>query len=161
MPEIAKRPNGRPPAPQLREDVRRICSLLAAGFSIPEIKAHLGLSQRQFDYRMDLMRRKSADGADVWTKYHGKAETRMRHLEQIRQKAMDDDKLDVARRAIENMIRLDKEIVDVGQSLGQYKKAANKHEVEITAPTLGMFHEPINVTPAPAQLPYEEAELVE
>lgn len=143
---------GRPPVTQLREDVRNITSLLAAGFGPGEIRAHLGLSQRQFDYRMNLLRTKSMDGADVWTKYHAKAEQRMRHLEQIRQKAMDQDKLDVARRAVENQVRLDKEIVDVGQSLGTYKVAPKKVDVEISAPTLGMFHDAvkdaIDVTPS-------------
>ena len=145
-------PGGRPSSPELREDVRRISSLIAAGFSPPEIRAHLGLSQRQYDYRMTLMRSKAQDAPDVWAKYIAKAESRMRHLETIRQKAMDGEKLDVARRAVENMVRLDKEIIDVGQSLGAYKTAPKRVDVEISAPTLGMFHdklsEAIDVTPA-------------
>lgn len=141
----------KPTIKSVREDVRKIISLLAAGFSPFEIRNHLGLSQRQLDYRMDVLRNKAADSRDVWPKYHAKAEQRMRHLEQIRQAAMDQDKLDVARRAVENMVRLDKEIVDVGQSLGAYKTAPKRVDVEISAPTLGMFHDAvkdaIDVTP--------------
>lgn len=141
----------RPPDKSVREDVRKIISLLAAGFSPFEIRTHLGLSQRQLEYRMEVLRNKAADSNDVWPKYHAKSEQRMRHLEQIRQAAMDQDKLDVARRAVENMVRLDKEIVDVGQSLGAYKIAPKRVDVEISAPTLGMFHDAvkqaIDVTP--------------
>jgi len=141
----------RAPAPELRGDIRRISSLIAAGFSPAEIRTHLGLSQRQYDYRMLLLRTKSRDGTDVWAKYMAKSETRMQHLEQIRNQAMNENKLDVARRAVENMVRLDKEIIDVGQSLGSYKTAPKRVDVEISAPTLGMFHdavkEAIDVTP--------------
>jgi len=90
---------------------------------------------------MRLIRTKSADAPFVWAKYQSKVDQRYRQLEQIRQRAINDEKLDIARRAIENMIRLDKELIDVGQALGVYQKAATKHEHSISAPTLGMFHD--------------------
>lgn len=149
----------RPPLKAVREDVRKITSLLAAGFSPSDIREHLGLSQRQLDYRMGLLATRAADGKEAWTKYHAKAQQRMRHLEQIRQSAMDQDKLDVARRAVENMVRLDKEMIDVGQSLGAYKTAPKRVDVEISAPTLGMFHdalkEAIDVTPQHQQVEHD------
>jgi hypothetical protein len=136
-----KRKRGRQPVVEVREEMRKIASLLSAGFSPQEIKAELSLSNRQYRYRMDLIRSRSHDAPHVWSKYQAKVETRYRQLEQIRQMALRDEKLDVARRAIENMVRLDKEIIDVGQALGAYEKQAQKHEHSIVAPTLGMFHD--------------------
>jgi hypothetical protein len=155
------RPVGRPSNQELREDIRRINALLASGFSPGDIRDQLKFTKRQYQYRMSLQRARANDSSDVFSKYMGKVEARYRQLEGIRQKAVQQNKLDTALRAIEDMRRLDAEIVQVGTDLGHYKPAPPKHDPSVAAPTLGMFHdasvEIIDVTEDQPQLPAPRA----
>jgi len=136
------RKRGRPPQEEVRADCRRISSFLASGFSPGEIRHEMKLTLRQYRYRMRLMRIRSYDAKEVWPKYIAKAETRYRQYEGIRQKALQKNDLGTALRAVESLKRLDLEVIQVGQDLGQYEKEARKSEVLVrNAPTLGMFHE--------------------
>lgn len=121
-----------------REDVRRIIALIAAGYSPVEIRHDMGLTRRQWEYRVTKMHTQSNDAKEAWPKYLGKSQMRYRQFESLRQEAMDDGKLDIARKAISDMARLDKEIIEVGQLMGRYERATSK--VEITGPTMSLFH---------------------
>lgn len=151
VPKTTSRRPGKPSPADIREDIRNISALLSAGFSLQEIKSHLKLTERQLKWRMTAMRKMSRDYTDVWAKFQARSDTRYRHLEAIRASAMTDGKLDVARRAIENMARIDKQVVEVGQTLGEYKTAAKEIKHEHKVPTLGMFH----------RLGADEAEILE
>jgi len=134
---------GRPPLKEVRDDCRTISALLASGFSPTEIRQEMKLTSRQYKYRMRLMRIRSYDAKEVWPKYVAKAETRYRQYEHIRQRALAKNDLGTALRAVESLKKLDIEVIQVGQDLGQYEREARKSELTVkTAPTLGMFHDP-------------------
>jgi len=136
-----KRKGGRPTAAETRDECRRIAALLASGFGPADIRKELNLTERQYKYRMKLLRQRSHDAKEVWPKYVAKVDTRYRQFEVIRQKALAGNDLNAAMRAIENLRRLDLEVIQVGQELGEYERQARKSELTINAPTLGMFHD--------------------
>ena len=135
-----QRKRGRPASSEIRDECRRISALLSSGFGPAEIRKELGLTERQYKYRMKLLRQRSHDASEVWPKYVAKVDTRYRQFEAIRQKALQKNDLNSAMRAIENMRRLDIEVIQVGQELGEYDRQARKSEVTISAPSLGLFH---------------------
>lgn len=131
---------GAPTITEQYDDVKKIGALLATGFTLDQIRVELKLTRRQLFSRLALMRRRSKDANDVWPKFLAKMEVRYRQFEGIRQRAIQAGKLDAALRAIENMVRLDREIVAVGQELGVYDQVAKETKVTFENPTLGMFH---------------------
>lgn len=124
----------------IRDDARKVGALLASGFPLDEIRSEMKLSRRQLMARLSMLRRRAKDVGDTWPKFVAKIEARYRQYEGIRQRAIQQNKLDTALRAIENMTRLDAQLVEVGQALGIYEKVADKHIHTIENPTLGMFH---------------------
>lgn len=134
---------GRPVTKEIVDQCREITSYLAAGSRPKEIRQKMGLSKRQWHWRMRHIRRNSQDATDIWAIHSAKTDARYRQLEFIRQKALTQPKpaLDVARRAISDMIRLDKDLIEVGQELGVYKKMPKKIELEVTNPSLDMIYE--------------------
>jgi hypothetical protein len=130
----------RPVTEPVLADCEAIRSHLAAGFSPQRIRTLLNLTKRQYDYRMKVLSHNAQDAHEVWTKFIARTDVRYTQLEQIRQEAMKGKpKLDVARRAICDMARIDREQIEVGQALGRYKKVAERVDVTVRNPTLGML----------------------
>lgn len=127
--------------------------MLAAGFSPQEIRYELKLSARQYKYRVSLLRQKSADAPHVWANYRAKIDVRYAQLESIRQKADEEGKLDVARKAVSDMNKLDREIIEVGQMLGAYKKTPDV--VELKSPSLGILHDINEIKTVEGDLRYD------
>lgn len=146
----------------VREDCRKIGALLASGFSPADVREELKLSSRSYKLRMAMIRRRAYNHVDVFPRFMAKVETRYRQLEAIRQRAITLGKLDTALRAIEDMRRLDREIIEVGAELGVYQTQPKQVNHLFEAPTLGMFHaadpEAIDVTPEEDQLDSQAAE---
>jgi len=144
---LSESKRGRPVTEEVVKDCREISSYLAAGFRPKDIRQKMGLSKRAWSWRLRHIRRNANDATDIWALHSAKTDSRYRQLEQIRQKAMDQPKpsLDVARRAISDMMRLDKDLIEVGQELGVYKKMPKKVELEVINPSLSMLYDHIDV----------------
>lgn len=144
-----KKKLGRPITPEIIADAQEIGSYLAAGYKPRDIRTKMNLTKRQWTWRMRHLRQNSNDAMDVWTHHSAKTDVRYRQLESIRQQALAQQKpsLDVARRCISDMMRLDQQLIEVGQELGVYKKVPKRVELTVTNPSLDILYD-IDITDA-------------
>ena len=139
---------GGPNAKEFAERVREVGQRFSRGESELDIRQGMGITRRMFENYLRYLDKVGVDRKFLWAKTKATLDEHKKRAFLVYNQAMGDEntpdgkrRLGTAREALRLMLDIEEKTIALGQSLGIYDKAAEKHELWVDSPTMGMFHD--------------------